>query len=282
MDYFSFRFFCIDKAQRKEYLGAGAMYEFQLKMNPKKHRNVLHNKVAFLKAFDDVAGRRWATADMLKSDPSIADFFLRHRSGKIVLKFSKGQSGKEVEICPTNSLSYATLMDKMRDRNFDLVEEYIEQHQVLELLSPSAVNTVRIVTQIHNNVVKIITCKLRISVNSKVDNASAGNMVAPLDEVTGKVIGPAIYADITKGDEYVHPVTGIELAMIKIPFWNECIELVTRAAQRIPQNRSIGWDVAITKDKPVLIEGNHNWNYLVMQMPEKRGYKKEILQYAVG
>lgn len=282
MDYFSFRFFAIDKALRSSYLGSGAMYEFQLKMNPKKYRQVLHNKIQFLQKFDDFSGRHWASVDMLKTNPSIADFFLGHKSGKFVLKYSKGQSGKEVKVCSTEDFNYTGLMDKMSKEKFDLIEEYLEQHETLHRLSPSAVNTVRIVTQVHNNGIKIVTCKLRVSVNSAVDNASVGNMVAPLDPLTGKVIGPAIYADITKADEHIHPVTGVELSTISIPFWNECIELVTKAAQRIPQNRSIGWDVAITKNKPVLIEGNHNWNYLIMQMPDKKGCKKEILQYAAN
>ncbi len=108
-------------------------------------------------------------------------------------------------------------------------------------------------------------------------------MVAPLDEVTGKVHQFAIYADITKGDEYMHPVTGIELAMIKTPFWNECHRIghQGRSTYTLKIVRSAGM-LPLQKTNLVLIEGNHNWNYLVMQMPEKRGYKKEILQYAVG
>lgn len=279
MDYFSFRFYNISKKEREEYMGSGAMYEFQLKMNPKKFRNVLHNKIEFLKKFDDCSGRNWATIEMLKNNPEKTDFFLSSPSGKVVVKYSKGQSGKQVEVLDTKQLNSNALIQKMEEKKFDLLEEYILQHDELMRLSPSAVNTIRIVTQIHKGELIIVTARLRISVNSAVDNASVGNIVVPLDEHTGKVIGPGIYADITKEDAFIHPVTGIDFIGFQVPLWEECIKLVKKAAWRIPENRSIGWDVAITNERPVLIEGNHNWHYLVLQMPEKKGYKKMLLQY---
>jgi hypothetical protein len=279
MDYFSFRFYNIGKKEREEYIGSGAMYEFQLKMNPKKFRHVLHDKIAFLQKFDDCSGRNWVTIETLKKDPQKTTQFLSSPSGKAVVKYSKGQSGKQVEILDTRSLNTVSLIQKMEAGNFDLLEEYIVQHDDLMRLSPSAVNTVRIVTQLHKGELIIVTARLRISVNSPVDNASVGNIVVPLDALTGVVTGPGIYADITKPDAFTHPVTGVDFIGFRVPFWEACVELVKKAAWRIPENRSIGWDIAVTKNKPVLIEGNHNWHYLVLQMPEKKGYKKKLLQY---
>lgn len=279
LDYFSFRFYAISSKERDEYMGSGAMYEFQLKMNPKKHRDVLQNKITFLKKFEDLSGRKWTTIEAIQRNAEVANAFLSGPAGKVVLKYSRGQSGKQVSVCETSSLTPETLIRKMREGSYDLMEEYIIQHEALMSLSPSAVNTVRIVTQFHNNQVIIVTCRLRISINNAVDNASVGGAVVPLHPDTGKVIGPGIYADITKPDEFTHPVTGIDFIGFQVPFWSECIALVKQAAKRIPENRSIGWDVAITNEKPVLIEGNHNWHYLSLQMPEKKGYKNMLLQY---
>lgn len=279
MDYFSFRFFSIDKNQRQEYLGSGAMYEFQLKMNPRKYRNVLHDKIEFLQKFDDLSGRVWATREMIINNPERIDLFLNNPSGRVVLKNAKGQSGKQVEICDTIGLNRDTLIRNMQKGRFDLLEIYVMQNNALMNLSPSALNTVRIVTQYHNEEVIIITARLRISINSKIDNVSAGNTVVPIDILSGKVTGPGIFADITKPDQYTHPVTGVDFIGFQIPFWKECISLVNKAALRIPENRSIGWDVAVTNVGPVLIEGNHNWHYLILQMPEKKGYKKMMMQY---
>jgi hypothetical protein len=47
LDYFEYGFFEKNKEERSQYAGHGFMYKFQLKMNPKKHRDVLSNKIAF-------------------------------------------------------------------------------------------------------------------------------------------------------------------------------------------------------------------------------------------
>ena len=44
----------------------------------------------------------------------------------------------------------------------------------------------------------------------------------------------------------------------QIPNWNKAIETVIKAAEKIPQCRFIGWDVAFTDKGVELIEGNHN------------------------
>ena len=61
-------------------------------------------------------------------------------------------------------------------------------------------NTVRVFSQInHHNEVEILGCRLRISVNSPVDNMAAGNLAAPIDDETGLIYSSAVYSDITQG-----------------------------------------------------------------------------------
>ena len=56
----------------------------------------------------------------------------------------------------------------------------------------------------------------------------------------------------------------------------KCIDLALTAARHQPQNRSIGWDIAVTPHGPGLIEGNHDWCKLVWQLPVGRGLKEKI------
>jgi len=170
----------------------------------------------------------------------------------------------------------------MRRKDFDLVEYYVEQHAELMRLSSAGLNTIRVVTQYHEGKVNVIFAFLRVSVNSDIDNLSAGNYSinfgVPIDLKTGKTNGAGVYLNITKPLVYRHPVTGISVLGFQIPFWTELIDLVIDAAKLVPENRSIGWDVAICADGPLLIEGNHNWNNLSL-VPGHKGYKKEFLQY---
>lgn len=279
LDYFELKFFQMKKAERRSYVGSGAMYEYQLKMNPKKHRRVLSDKIEFLKKFNDLSGRQWITLDMIKENPQSVNRFLENPTGKIVLKNARGQAGKEVKICESKDFNAATLVSKMEEDGLDLLEVYVLQNDQLMKLSSSGLNTVRIITQYDQGEVTVLAARLRISINSATDNLSTGNVASHIDLQTGRIAAPAIYVDITKAPVYKHPVTGVDLIGFAIPFWQESVELVKKAALRIPENRSIGWDVAITNNGPVLIEGNHNWHYFIWQMPEQKGYMHIIKKH---
>ena len=108
---------------------------------------------------------------------------------------------------------------------------------------------------------------------------AAGNIAAPIDEMTGLVSGSGVYSDITKTDEIEHPVTGVKIEGFQVPYWPEVMNMVKEAALLHPQNRSIGWDVAITNEGPELLEGNHNWCKLLWQLPVKKGLKPVLEQY---
>ena len=96
----------------------------------------------------------------------------------------------------------------------------MQQHEELNRLSPSGLNTLRVVTQINKEGgVDVIAARLRITVNSMVDNLAAGNLAAEVDLKTGKVNGAAVYSDITKEDAAIHPVTGEPIRDFKVPLF---------------------------------------------------------------
>lgn len=276
MDYFYFRFYHLDKVSRLAYAGTGYMYEYQLKMNPRKTRDMLEDKIKFLISYDRFIKRKFASINKLKEDTSIAEIFLQSESGKAIVKNAKGQVGAEVEVLKMYDYNRDTLINYMTSKNFDLIEEFIVQHPDLMALSPSGLNTIRVITQIHNSQVVFIGARLRISINSHVDNMAAGNAAAPIDLQTGIVNGPAVFSDITKEDLFKHPVTGYQIVGFAIPYWHEIKEIAQAAALLHPENKSIGWDVAVTNEGPQLVEGNHNWCKLLWQLPVKKGLKKEL------
>jgi hypothetical protein len=274
LEYFQFRFFEKNDAERKKWAGTGYMFEFQLAMNPKHERNILDDKTKFYKSYTKYFVHTVADIADLKSKRELVTKLLENPSGKLVFKVADGKCGAQVEIVKTSELTADTLIPFMENNKFDLVEEFIIQHTKLQELSPSAVNTVRIFTQLNDkNEVIILGCRQRISVNSPVDNMAAGNLAAPIDETTGIVSGPAVYSDITKPQVTKHPVTGVEIIGFQVPFWKEIIEMVNEAALAHPQNRSIGWDIVVTEKGPGFIEGNHDWCKLLWQLPAQQGLK---------
>lgn len=281
LDYFYFRFYEKNRNERLTWAGTGTLYEYQLSMNPKDSREVLENKISFLNRFKPFLKRSFASIAELQEDENRIEQLLANPSGKVVLKGALGQVGAEVEVVKTAGFSPQSLLQYMFSKKFDLIEEYVVQHPVLMELSPSGLNTLRIFTQLYNGKVEWLGARLRISVNSPVDNMAAGNLAAPLHMDTGVVSGPAIYSDITKKDETVHPITGKTIVGFRVPFWPETLEMITRAALHVPENKSVGWDIAITANGPELIEGNHNWCKLLWQLPVKQGLKPMLEKYMV-
>ncbi len=274
LEYFQFRFFEKNSDEKKKWAGTGHMYEYQLKMNPKGARDILDDKRQFYHKYREFFVHKVSDLTSLNQNANLAQEMLNTPSNKLVFKVADGKCGADVEIRSCNEFTAESLVKYLEESSFDLVEEFIIQHPAIQSLSPSAVNTVRIFTQLNeNNQVEILGCRQRISINSKVDNLAAGNMASPIDPNSGKINGVGVYSDITKSDEAQHPITKVELIGFQVPFWKETIEMVTKAALKHPQNRSIGWDIVITEKGPGLIEGNHDWCKLLWQLPAKQGLK---------
>ena len=274
LDYYLFKFYDISKKDMKSYAGTGFMYEYQLLMNPKKSRKILENKLEFLKAYRPFIKHGYISLADISSDKTQFDKLLSNDSKKIVLKDSVGQCGRGIEVRNCNEFNALTLIERLKKTGNDFVEDFVQQHQKLNELSPSGLNTIRIITQLNKkNEVDILGARLRITINSPVDNLAAGNIAASVNIETGIVDGPGVYSDITKKDEVKHPVTGVMIKGFQIPFWKQSLNLVKEAALSHKENRSIGWDVAITDNGPDLIEANHDWCKLLWQLPVKKGLR---------
>lgn len=279
LEYFQFRFFEQTRNERRKWAGTGTLYEYQLKMNPRNSRGILENKIQFLENYRPFVKRSYAKLRELESDPEVLHKFCGDASGKLVLKGSLGQVGAEVQVIDCGDFTPELLLSHMKDRHFDLIEEFVVQHSSIMALSSSGLNTIRVFTQLDKGHVHFLGARLRISVNSPVDNMGAGNLAAPIDMKTGTVNGPGVYSDIDKEECATHPVSGALIEGFHIPFWSEVMEMAKNASLYSPENKSIGWDIAITESGPELIEGNHNWCKLLWQLPVKKGLKSELERF---
>jgi len=276
LEWYQFGFVSLTPGEKATWAGTGTMYEFQLRANPPASRGLLDDKRRFYQAYRPFFRHPVWNLEELAADRSLVGRILEEND-RLVFKDATGNCGKSVRILETAHLDAESLINWMVSERFDLVEGFVEQHADLQLLSPSGVNTVRIFTLIdQGGNYHVLGCRLRISVDSPVDNLAAGNLAAPIDERTGVVDAPGVYSDITRKPESVHPVTGKPIQGFQLPFWQETLDLVETASRQHPENRSIGWDVVITPDGPGLIEGNHDWCKLVWQLPVGRGLKSML------
>lgn len=102
------------------------------------------------------------------------------------------------------------------------------------------------------------------------------NIAVPIDVQTGQVVSEGVYQDFTKGVETEHPISNSPIVGFLVSFWNDVLKLTTEAALFNKNNRSIGWNVAITNQGPSLLEGNHNWCKLLWQLPLQERKKSDL------
>ena len=135
-----------------------------------------------------------------------------------------------------------------------IFQETVKQSKETAKLHPSSLNTIRVMTLLLDNEIKVLPSAFRMGVgNSKVDNASFGGIYCRINE-DGTLSDFAYDALGKKFDS--HP-NGGSFGQVKFNFMPKVFDLVKKAAQRFPHFRLIGWDIAIDEnDEPVIIEAN--------------------------
>lgn len=162
-----------------------------------------------------------------------------------------------------------------------LFQETIIQHDEINQINPYCLNTIRIDTYTDKqNVSKIMSCFLRAGVNrSYVDNFSSGGVLVGINIEKGVLFGEAnssVRYGIARSYRE-HPDSGFRFEGFPLPYFQEAKDLVLEAAKHVPQLRVIGWDVAISPDGPVLVEGNHNPGIVHSEIAQKGFYKNPVV-----
>lgn len=168
--------------------------------------------------------------------------------------------------------SYADLWKLMLDgfnkglphhRDCILMQERIRQHPALEAIHPGCTNTIRLMTFVTQaGEIEIIGRIIKFGRGkTMVDNVDKGAMMAAIS--SSGLIGPLVKYSPERL-EYIdrHPDTNAQIAGLQLPFFTEAMALAREAQLRLPQLRSLGFDIAITPTGPVIIEGNAWWGIL--------------------
>jgi hypothetical protein len=169
-----------------------------------------------------------------------------------------------------------------------ILEAVVEQHPVLTGIYPHSVNTLRIITYLtKDDQPKIIGTRIRIGRNDNlVDNISQGGIHAAIDMETGKTTDGLLI--ISGVESYItnHPDTGVKLNGIEIPYWQRILDLCRKVAKATSYQRFVGWDIAVGKSGPVLIEGNSTGVEVAFDQLNDRWFlteefRNDMLEYGI-
>jgi hypothetical protein len=127
--------------------------------------------------------------------------------------------------------------------------------------------TMRINTLLHDDGrVSILFYMIKILASNTIsDNFSmgtTGNLIAYGDQDAGILRGAVNIHECGSGMKVVdaHPETGVAFDGFRLPFWSDAVELVTGAQRCFAELPTLGWDIALTGDGPVIIEANSRWD----------------------
>lgn len=161
------------------------------------------------------------------------------------------------------SLDADALMEALRNSSNKedwIVQPRIQAHRELADLSLGVAITCRVITILDENdrpEPLVAAVRLPAVEGRAVDNIHAGGISAAVD-VTSGTMGPAtdLGVEAGRGRLDTHPITGAAIAGRALPCWDEVLTLVVRAHEAFRPRVLVGWDVCITDDGPILVEGN--------------------------
>jgi hypothetical protein len=221
------------------------------------------------------------TSRMREKVPGLQGFIDNHC--RFIVKPLAGSCGKGVKIYDTSN--YENTSDLTKELLNDycvgwnggfIAEELIVQDGRMAALHPNSVNTVRLTTIRYDDRVEVIHPFMRIGRGGKiVDNGGAGGLLADIEFATGKVFA---CMDENAVVYEKHPDTSLDIIGFTIPRWNEAIELAKTLAMVVKGNRYTGWDLALTKDGWVMVEGNPMGQFVGWQIPSQKGFMPEAQQ----
>ena len=214
--------------------------EYRKTFTDRRYICILMNKYIFSKVFSDFYGRRCAMTREV--DPE-------------KLRELAGDKGKVVLLPTATEEEFNSALEQIARVENGVVEEYIIQHPDIARLNPEAVSIVRFYSVVSPEASYLFAPVFTAATNKDISNGCQDALTAMIDIRTGEVISDAV--DQNNLVDYAeHPVTGVPFKGLKMPFWQETIDMMRKAVPLASKISNIGWDVAITEDGPLIIEAN--------------------------
>ena len=258
-DYLKGDYINLTSEQKKTYVTTKSFYKLLHYLNNPKYDACMSDKLVFNKIFNDFLKREWIDLRITSLD----DFkkFIKNKK-TIFAKPPTDFGGHGIQkIVVKDIKDVDKLYKELKSKKLNLIEDGIVQHKELDKLNPYAVNSFRIVTLVKDGKSYILANALRINLD---DNPAIGCSDAYMrlnekGEICSRVVDDVanVYTE--------HPMAKIKFDTVKVPYVKEAFEMAKKAALIVPEVRYVGWDIAISENGPVIMEGNEYPSYGLVQ-----------------
>jgi len=251
VDYRKYEFYLLNRKERKTFLTRGKNNQIIKTFNNHDHRYKFEDKAIFNELFNNFVGRNW----MVINGSNLEEFisFMKINK-KVILKLLDSDNAKGIgKLEYDEGANYEKIYAELLENKQLLVERWLTQHPDLDKLCDSSVNTMRMYTLYKDGTSYFVHAALKIGKGSIADNLALGGMYTCLDD-SGVAYVEAL--DYDNNTYATHPITGEKIVGFQVPLFKEAVNMVKEAAKFVPQVGYVGWDVAISPNRPVIIEGN--------------------------
>lgn len=147
-----------------------------------------------------------------------------------------------------------------------VLQPRLRNHSDLERFSNGSLCTLRVVTARLPGAepALLLSCLRMPTGESVVDNFAAGGLAAPVLE-DGR-LGSAACKKLAGRRLDQHPDTSARITGEAMPHWQDLVALAVRAHAGVGDLRFVGWDVALTRDGPLLLEAQTRWSGDLIQV----------------
>lgn len=227
--------------------------------------NVLGDTTKFVKSYALIKGYDYQSKEgsyVDRKNDTFQSFVERHNLEKIIVKRATGCSGKSVYVVfikdgclihGATAYSPTEFLERICDKAATyLVQPFVKQHPFMSDLNPDTVNIVRIVTFNTGKRTFAVPSMLVYSRgDTEVCNSDQGSYYVGMSR-DGVIEDKAI-------DQKGCRMVPCPVARKKLPFFEELKNLVCTLHNAIPELFTVGWDVALTENGPLVFEGNDGW-----------------------
>ncbi len=259
-------------------------------LNPREYRKITHNKLtekAFLKLinapaaefvgyWDEGGGFSGAGFAKLEAVSGLENLLGQYSGQVLCFKLLEGWGGRGFlagkvtdqggiilvqKLFSEDVLTVGDVLDHFRRldaKGAFLIETYIHQAESYSQFNETSINTARVWTlEKKDGQIEVIGGNFRIGrQGSLTDNGDGGGIMCPIDINSGR-IGPGILTDTPFREEMTtHPDTGAQISGVLLDGWSEIKELSVGVLACLPQTRFCGFDIAMSRLGPVVVEVN--------------------------
>ncbi len=275
-EYFLFGYPELNVKGREAFVTDKIRWDFYARMNLEENKEIFNDKRKAYEKFGKFYKRELVEIQNDADEEKFNDFVSRHST--FIVKPFDGSGGKGIFIADLKDYAdIKALFAMLREKGHVVVEQLIKQAPEMAAFNDSSVNTVRVPTLKLKDRTIVFEPFLRIGLgNAVVDNAASGGVLTPVDPELGVCTMCGIDEN---GNRYLkHPKSGIVFPGFQIPRWNEAVTLVKELAEVLPTNHYVGWDIALTEDGWVMVEGNPR-GQLVAQYAKREGIRHTLENY---